>query len=149
MKASERKFELGKENWKKLPLCHKEAENLDIILVCDGAASVGQVGHEVGVKLNKESPESARMCCLSAIGAGSKVHIDIAKRAKRLIAINGCGNKCTSKILENLGIKPTYEFTILNEGIEKIPTLDFDNEDVERIAKKIADTIGSKTEEKK
>lgn len=133
---------MSKESWQKLPLCHKEAENLDIILVCDGAASVGQVGHEVGVKLNKENPNKARMCCLSAIAAGSKVHIDIAKKAKRLIVINGCGNKCTSKILENLNIKPTYEFTIVNEGVEKVPTLDFDADDVERIAKKIVETIG-------
>ncbi len=138
---------MSKENWQKLPLCHKEAENLDIILVCDGAASVGQVGHEVGVKLNKENPDKSRMCCLSAIAAGSKVHIDVAKKAKRLIAINGCGNKCTSKILENLGIKPTYEFTIVNEGVEKVSTLDFDEADVERIAKKIVETIEYKEEQ--
>jgi uncharacterized metal-binding protein len=136
---------MGKENWQKLPLCHKEAENLDIILVCDGAASVGQVGHEVGVKLTKENPNQARMCCLSAVAAASKVHIDIARRARRLIAINGCGNKCTSKILENLGIKPNYVFTIVNENVEKVPTLDFDTADIERIAKKITDVIGSGT----
>ncbi len=136
---------MGKENWQKLPLCHKEAEKLDIILVCDGAASVGQVGHEVGVKLTKEKPNQARMCCLSAVAAGSKVHIDIAKKAKRLIAINGCGNKCTSKILENLGIKPAFEFTIVAEEVEKVPTLDFDNADVERIAQKITETIESGT----
>jgi len=136
---------MDKENWQKLPPCHKEAENLDIILVCDGAASVGQVGHEVGVKLTKEKPNQARMCCLSAVAAGSKVHIDIARKAKRLIAINGCGNKCTGKILENLGIKPTYEFTIVNEDVEKIPTLDFDPADIERIAKKITETMKSGT----
>jgi uncharacterized metal-binding protein len=28
--------------WMLLPVCTKEAENLDIILACDGAASVGQ-----------------------------------------------------------------------------------------------------------
>ncbi len=137
---------MGKENWQKLPLCHKEAENLDIILVCDGAASVGQVGHEVGVKLNKEKPERARMCCTAAIAAGSQVHVDIARRAKRLIAINGCGNKCVSKILEKLDIKPTFEFTIAEEGVEKVPTLDFDAADVERIAKKIVETLESDSE---
>ncbi|MGQ9534396.1 MAG: putative zinc-binding protein [bacterium] len=125
-----------KKEVKKLPLCHKEVENLDIILTCDGAASVGQVGHEVGVKLTNEK-EGARMCCVTAIGAGSKVHIDIARRARKLIAINGCANKCTTKILENIGIKPTYEITLVNEGIEKIPTLDFNPDDVERMVEKI------------
>ncbi len=88
------------------------------------------------------------MCCLSAVAAGSKVHVEIAKKAKRLVAINGCGNKCTTKILENLGIKPTFEFTIVNEGVEKIPTLDFDDADVERIAKRIAEAIESESVKK-
>lgn len=60
--------------WNTLPLCHKEAENLDIILTCDGAASVGQVGHKVAVRLTRKK-EGARMCCVNAVGAGSKVHI--------------------------------------------------------------------------
>jgi len=31
------------ENWRLLPACSKEAEGLDIVLACDGTASVGQV----------------------------------------------------------------------------------------------------------
>jgi len=34
--------------------CGKETVGLDIILACDGASSVGQVGHKVAVKLTKE-----------------------------------------------------------------------------------------------
>ncbi len=86
-----------------LPHCSKEANNLDIKLACDGASSVGQVGHEVAVRLTKNG-NGARMCCVTAIGAGSKSHIDIARNAKRLIVINGCAMECTSKLLRNLGI---------------------------------------------
>jgi len=136
---------MPKENWQKLPMCHKEADNLDIILTCDGAASVGQVGHEVAVKLTRARSDSARMCCLSAIAAGSKPHVEIAQKAKRLIAINGCGNKCTSKILQNLGITPTFEYTMVEQAVEKVPTLDFDSEDVERIAQQIAKELGTTT----
>ena len=39
------------KNQRILPLCAKEAEKLNIILACDGAASVGQVGHQVAVNL--------------------------------------------------------------------------------------------------
>jgi len=60
---------------------------LDIILACDGASSVGQIGHEVAVKLTKENPD--------------------------------------------------YEITIAKEGIKKISSLDFDEEDVKKIADKI------------
>jgi uncharacterized metal-binding protein len=76
----------------------------------------------------------ARMCCTAAVGAGSEVHVNIGKNAKRVIVINGCANKCASKIMEQRGIKVDYEFTISEMGIKKIPTLDFDPEDVKKIA---------------
>ena len=64
--------------------------------------------------------------------------MDIARRARKLIAINGCANRCASKVLEKLNIPYGYETVIAKEGVEKVPTLDFDMADVERIAKKIA-----------
>lgn len=121
-----------------LPLCAKEAENLDIILACDGAASVGQVGHAVAVELTN-SNGAARMCCITAVAAESKAHVDIAKRARKLVVINGCANRCASKVLERLGIPYQYETVIAKEGVEKVSTLDFDEEDVHRIARKIAE----------
>lgn len=124
-------------NWNLLPSCGKEAEGLDIILACDGAASVGQVGHEVAVNLTKRG-NGARMCCLSAVAADSKVHVGIAKRARRLVVINGCSNKCASKIMEQKNIPYTYEATISELDVKKVPTLDFDRADVDRIAEKIA-----------
>jgi len=130
-----------KENQKKppriLPLCAKEAEKLNIILACDGAASIGQVGHQVAVELTN-AHENARMCCITAVAAESKAHVDIARRARKLIIINGCANRCASKVLERLNIPYAYEIVIAREGVEKVPTLDFDMADVDRIAKKIA-----------
>lgn len=131
---------MNKEKYQLLPHCSKEASNLDIILACDGASTVGQIGHEVAVRLTKNG-EGARMCCVTAIGANSKTHVDIAKNARRLIAINGCAMECTSKILKNLGIQPDYEITIAKEGVDKLPSLDFDEEDVERLVQKILNDL--------
>jgi len=133
--------------WDLLPVCSKEAENLDIIFACDGAASVGQVGHDVAVKLTKKQ-EGARMCCLSAVAAESKPHVGIAQKARKLIVINGCANQCASKILEKLNIQPGYEIIIAKEGVDKIPTLDFDDQDVERIANKIVTDVARIPERK-
>ena len=52
---------MEEKNWQLLPMCSKEAERLDIILACDGATSVDQVGHEVAVKLTKESGGEERI----------------------------------------------------------------------------------------
>jgi uncharacterized metal-binding protein len=136
----ETKNEVNK-NWNLLPSCGKEATNLDIIFACDGAASVGQVGNEVAKDLTNRGV-GARMCCTAAVGAGSEVHVNIGKNAKRVIVINGCANKCTSKIMEQRGIKVDYEFTISEMDVKKIPTLDFDPDDVKKIAEIIAEKVG-------
>lgn len=126
-----------------LPLCHKEAENLDIIFVCSGASSVGEIGHEVGVLLTNKG-ERARLCCTTAVAAGSKMHLDIGKRARRVIVINGCPMNCATKVIEKAGIKIDYSFTITDFQVPKQPTLDIDKEEVVRIAHEIAEKIGVK-----
>lgn len=141
--AKEKNKVTESKNWNLLPSCSKEASNLDIIFACDGAASVGQIGNEVAKKLTNMGV-GARMCCTAAVGAGSIAHVNIGKNAKRVIVINGCANKCTSKIMEQKGIKIDYEYTITEMDVKKIPTLDFDDKDVDRIAEQIAEDVGYK-----
>jgi uncharacterized metal-binding protein len=52
------------------------------------------------VRLTKTSPNLVRMCCLSAVAAGSKTHLDIFKNAKAVIAVNGCQLMRASNILK-------------------------------------------------
>jgi len=81
------------------------------------------------------------MFCLSAIAADSKPHVQIAEKARKLIVINGCSNNYASKILKNKNIEPSYEIVIAKEGVDKVPTLDFDEDDVDRITKKIVEDV--------
>jgi len=113
-----------------LPLCYKVAEHENIIWVCDGAANVGQIGHEVGVLLT--NADKARMCCTTAVAAGSKPHLEIAGRAKKNIVIDGCANRCASKVLEKAGVRIGYEIDI-SKYLQKVPTLDIYQADVKRI----------------
>lgn len=126
-----------------LPSCHKEAENLDIIFTCSGAASVGKIGHEVGVLLTNAG-QNARLCCTTAVAAGSEMHLDIGKRAKKVIVIDGCPMKCATKVIEKAGIKIDHSFTVTDFGIAKQPTLDISDEDVLKVALAIAEKVGMK-----
>ena len=45
--------------------------------------------------------------------------------------------------------EPSYEITIAKEGVDKKPTLDFDEEDVERISKKIVEEVSKLPERKR
>jgi uncharacterized metal-binding protein len=73
------------------------------------------------------------MCCTVAVAAGSKPHLDIAEKAKKNIVINGCANKCASKVLEKAGKKIHYEINI-SKYLQKVPTLDIYQADVKKIA---------------
>jgi uncharacterized metal-binding protein len=114
-----------------LPLCYKVAEHENVIWVCDGAANVGQIGHAVGVLLT--NLDKARMCCTTAVAAGSKPYLEIAEKAMKNIVINGCGNRCASKVLEKAGKRIDYEIDI-SKYLQKVPTLDIYEADVKKIA---------------
>ncbi|MCL6579829.1 MAG: zinc-binding protein [Candidatus Bathyarchaeota archaeon] len=115
-----------------LPLCYKVAEHENVVWVCDGAANVGQIGHAVGVLLT--NLDKARMCCTTAVAAASKPHLEIAEKAKKNIVINGCGNRCASKVMEKAGKRIDYEIDI-SKYLQKVPTLDIYQADVKKIAK--------------
>jgi uncharacterized metal-binding protein len=92
-----------------LPHCSTHTKDLIIVAACDGASSTGQIGNEVERRLTKRYPGMVRMCCLSAVAAKSKTHVDIFQNAKAVIA---------------------------KEGINKLPSLDFTDEGVAKIADK-------------
>jgi uncharacterized metal-binding protein len=114
-----------------LPLCYKVAEHENVVWVCDGAANVGQIGHAVGVLLT--NLDKARMCCTTAVAAGSKPHLEIAAKAKKNLVINGCANRCASKVMEKAGKRIDYEIDI-SKYLQKVPTLDIYDADVKKIA---------------
>ncbi len=119
-----------------LESCYKSAEHENVVWVCDGAANVGQIGHAVGVLLT--NLDKARMCCTTAVAADSKPHLEIAGKAKKNIVINGCGNRCASKVLERAARRIDYEIDI-SKYLQKVATLDIYEADVKTMAKIIID----------
>jgi uncharacterized metal-binding protein len=137
-------LESNKNKYQLLPGCSEHAKDLIIVATCDGASSTGQIGNEVARKLTKTFPNIVRMCCLSAVASGSKLHQNIFENAKAVIAINGCQLMCASNVLKQKGIKITYEIVVAKEGVNKLPSLDFSEEDVTKIANKIVEDFLSK-----
>ena len=77
--------------------------------------------------------DKARMCCTTAVAAGSKPHLEIAEKAMKNIVINWCGNRCASKVLEKAGKRIDYEIDI-SKYLQKVSTLDIYEADVKKIA---------------
>jgi uncharacterized metal-binding protein len=79
--------------------------------------------------------------CTSAIAAGVPKHRKTTEQARRIIAIDGCYNKCTTKILEKDGLKiDKYLNLLLDLKIPKIgpfKPFDYKEEDLERTVTEI------------
>ncbi|MEM2047380.1 MAG: putative zinc-binding protein [Candidatus Jordarchaeales archaeon] len=56
------------------------------------------------------------------------------EKAKRNIVINGCGDRCASKVMEKVGKKVGYEIDI-PKHLQKVPTLDIYEADVKKSRK--------------
>jgi len=115
-----------------LPLCHKVAEHEKCRLGLRRSSQRWPNRACGSVLLT--NMDKARMCCTTAVAAGSKPHLKIAEKAKRNIVINGCGNRCASKVLEKAGKRIDYEIDI-SKYLQKVPTLDIYEADVKKIAK--------------
>ncbi len=99
---------------------------------------MGLAGSLAAFDLTREG--KARMCCITPIGVNMEPYVDIAKRARKLIVINGCQNQCASKVLEQAGVKPDHVI-VVSEIIKKIPTFDVSEEDVQLVKRKIEEAL--------
>jgi len=108
------------------------------IFCCFGCMSsvgtlTGVAALEAYKKLDKEKNG---LFCTSAIAAGVPKHRKTTDKAKTIIAIDGCYNKCTTKILQKDGIKINKSLNLLQDL--KIPKIgpfkpfDYKPEDLER-----------------
>ena len=81
------------------------------------------------------------LLCTSAIASGVPKHRKTAEQVKRIIAIDGCYNKCTKKILEKDGLKIDKYLNLLYDL--KIPKIgpfkpfDYKEEDLEKAVAEI------------
>ncbi len=121
---------------KMLEPCYRVAEHTPMIWVCGGASNVGRIAYEVGVLLTLTG--RGRMCCTSAIGAGSRAHVEIALKAGKNVVINGCGNRCASRILESAGVRIDREVDV-SKYVRKMSTLEVLSDDVKKIAEKVVE----------
>ena len=77
------------------------------IFCCFGCmSSVGTLtGMAVLEAYKKLDKEKNGLFCISAIAAGVPKHRKTTEQAKRIIVVDGCYNKCATKILEKDGFK--------------------------------------------
>lgn len=118
--------------------CSCEATEI-LIFPCSGASNVGQIANQAAVELTKE--KAGKMFCLAGIGGHVESFIESTKGAGRVVAIDGCPQHCAKKTLEHAGLPITDYVVVSEEGIKKTHGFDLPGEDIQKICKKIKDSL--------
>ena len=113
------------------------------IFCCFGCMS--SVGTLTGVAVleayKRLDKEKNGLFCTSAIAVGVPKHRKTTERAKRIIVVDGCYNKCATKILDKAGFKIDKTLNLLLDL--KIPKIgpfkpfDYSEEDLEKAVNEI------------
>jgi len=108
----------------------------NLLYSCSGASNVGQITNEAAKSLAAHG--LGKFSCLAGVGSHGGGFISSAKKADRIICLDGCAVKCAHKTLTHAGIEPTIHIVVTDLGIKK----DYQNlhplkDDVDRVAKKV------------
>ena len=101
-----------------------EQENVpeNALFVCFGIMS--SAGTLTGVAaleaMKKLDPKKTGLFCTSALAADVPKHRKTTQAAKRIIAIDGCANRCATRIVEKSGFKVDKSLNLVKDlAIEK------------------------------
>ncbi len=120
------------------------------ILCCSGYSNLGQATHQVAVRLANEG--KGTLTCLAEVTAGVEQAVNRVKHGK-VIALDGCKNKCALLSLENCG-DPDYapniwvnaeQLGLVKNSPANAPT----EEELETIYNKVMEYYSAKIEKAK
>jgi uncharacterized metal-binding protein len=79
-----------------------------------------------------------KFSCLAGVGSHEGGFISSAKKANRIVCLDGCAVKCAHKTLAHAGIEPTVQVVITDLGIKKVhDRLDPTREEVEEVVRSV------------
>lgn len=88
-----------------------------LIFPCSGGSNVGQLTNQVAVDLTRAGV--GKLYCLAGIAAHIERFLESAGKAGRVVAIDGCEQRCAAMTLRHGGINVTNEVVITNLGVKK------------------------------
>ena len=84
---------------------------------CSGGSSVGQISNEAAKSLVEGG--LGKFSCLAGVGSHGEGFISTAKKANRVVSLDGCAAKCAYKTLKHAGIEPALQVVVTDLGIKK------------------------------
>jgi len=102
-----------------------------IIFSCAGVANVGQISNAAALQLTEEGYGVAT--CIALLGTGDAGLQQRIAEADEVVIIDGCPVVCGAKIAAAEGVIPTQHIVITGLAIEKGPSRQYTEDDVETV----------------
>lgn len=107
-----------------------------LIFACSGLSNTGKLTMQAASTLAFRRPEMYRA---AAAHKGAEAAEDAASEGFRILALDGCTDRCATKKLEEAGMKAEVYLMVTELGIEKTRPSDVKLEYVEKIIRAIRD----------
>lgn len=111
-----------------------------LIYSCSGCSNVAQMANHIALELTRRG--YGEMSCIAGVGGNVPSLVNKAKRANRILALDGCHLHCVKSCLANHDIVADYHVTLSEYGHRKTYHQEFDPEEAESaLAKVLAATF--------
>jgi uncharacterized metal-binding protein len=88
-----------------------------IVYSCSGCSSAAQLANTCALALDRAG--LAEMSCIAGVGGGVKGLVRVAQSGRPILALDGCGLRCTVACLANQGVEPTAHVDLSRHGVRK------------------------------
>jgi uncharacterized metal-binding protein len=107
-----------------------------LIFACSGLSNTGKLTMQAASTLVFRRPNVYRA---AAAHKGADAAEDALSEGFRLLALDGCDDRCATKKLEEAGLQADCSLMVTELGIEKTNPSDIKNEYIEKIIRAIRD----------
>jgi len=110
-----------------------------LIFPCSGGSNVGQIANEAAKNLSTLG--HGKMYCLAGIGGHVSGITELAKTAKKIIAIDGCPVSCAKKTLEHAGFKADVHLVVTDLDIQKNNDFMMDVDEINKVTESVLEKL--------
>ena len=115
------------------------------LVICNsGSSNSGFITGLAATRVMAEFGDDVGICSLPAIANKIPRQMAMVKRIPHIIVIDGCHNRCASKILDQLGIHYDEYINLEDLGIKKLgpfTALKYSQEDLEKVYRALTSRI--------
>lgn len=118
-----------------------KVSKLPIIYSCSGCSSAAQTANYLALQLDRAG--IAEMSCIAGLGGDVKKMVNTAKKAEKIIAIDGCVLSCAKATLKRHGLEPATYYQLGEMGVKKVQHADFDKADADQVLQQLISDLNN------